>query len=189
MTCGFILFGRKDCLDIDARIVPGEKKARLLTWSGTPEAGALLLGRLHYVDAFRARWHSPEAGPDRSQAATVLAAYRAAGRAALEHVEGEFSLVVWDQHENMVFALRDPLGSYPLYWAQRGSDFAVATGIAPLTEFLGSAAIDIDYLADYHATINPNTRKIDNPERKQLRAQLKELTAERDRQMWEGLQG
>jgi transposase len=39
----------------------------------------------------------------------------------------------------------------------------------------------IDYLADYHATIATNTRKIDNPERKQLRAQLRELTAQRDR--------
>ena len=39
----------------------------------------------------------------------------------------------------------------------------------------------IDYLADYHATIEANTRKIDNPERKKLKAELKDLTAERDR--------
>jgi Transposase protein len=38
----------------------------------------------------------------------------------------------------------------------------------------------IDYLADYHATIVTNTRKVDNPERKQLKAELKNLTAERD---------
>jgi cell division protein FtsB len=39
----------------------------------------------------------------------------------------------------------------------------------------------IDYLADYHATIEANTRKVDNPQRKQLKAELKNLTAERDR--------
>ena len=39
----------------------------------------------------------------------------------------------------------------------------------------------IDYLADYHFTIQTNTRKIDNPERKKLKAELKNLTAERDR--------
>ena len=40
----------------------------------------------------------------------------------------------------------------------------------------------IDYLADYHATISLNTRKIDNPARKQLRQELKELIAQRDEQ-------
>jgi Transposase protein len=39
----------------------------------------------------------------------------------------------------------------------------------------------IDYLADYHATIEANTRKVDNPERKRLKAELKNLTTERDR--------
>jgi transposase len=39
----------------------------------------------------------------------------------------------------------------------------------------------IDYLADYHVTIEANTRKVDNPQRKQLKAELKNLTAERDR--------
>jgi hypothetical protein len=38
----------------------------------------------------------------------------------------------------------------------------------------------IDYLADYHATIEANTRKVDNPQRKALRGQLKDLTVERD---------
>jgi hypothetical protein len=38
----------------------------------------------------------------------------------------------------------------------------------------------IDYLADYHATIEANTRKVDNPERKALRGQLTDLTAQRD---------
>lgn len=38
----------------------------------------------------------------------------------------------------------------------------------------------IDYLADYHATITTNTRKIDNPRRVELRKRLKTLTTERD---------
>jgi transposase len=40
----------------------------------------------------------------------------------------------------------------------------------------------IDYIADYHATIEANTRKVDNPERKKLKAELKNLTAQRDQQ-------
>ncbi len=39
----------------------------------------------------------------------------------------------------------------------------------------------IDFLADYHFTIEANTRKVDNPERTKLKAELKQLTAERDR--------
>jgi hypothetical protein len=38
----------------------------------------------------------------------------------------------------------------------------------------------IDYLADYHATITANTRKVDNPRRVELRKQLKVLVNERD---------
>jgi hypothetical protein len=38
----------------------------------------------------------------------------------------------------------------------------------------------IDYLADYHATIETDTHKVDNPERKKLKAELKQLTDERD---------
>jgi transposase len=40
----------------------------------------------------------------------------------------------------------------------------------------------IDFIADYHADIEANTRKVDNPARKQLRAELSALTAERDKQ-------
>ena len=39
----------------------------------------------------------------------------------------------------------------------------------------------IDFLADYHFTLEANTRKVDNPERNKLKAELKQLTAERDR--------
>jgi transposase len=39
----------------------------------------------------------------------------------------------------------------------------------------------IDYLTDYHFTLEANTRKVDNPQRKALKAELKQLTAERDR--------
>jgi hypothetical protein len=38
----------------------------------------------------------------------------------------------------------------------------------------------IDYLADYTATIEVNTRPVDNPNRKTIRAKLKALQAERD---------
>lgn len=38
----------------------------------------------------------------------------------------------------------------------------------------------IDFLADYHFTIEANTRKVDNPERKKLKAELKALTTDRD---------
>lgn len=38
----------------------------------------------------------------------------------------------------------------------------------------------IDYLADYTATIETNTRKVDNPERKAVRRQLDNLTKQRD---------
>ena len=38
----------------------------------------------------------------------------------------------------------------------------------------------IDYIADYHAAITANTRKVDNPRRVELRKQLKDLTTQRD---------
>ena len=38
----------------------------------------------------------------------------------------------------------------------------------------------IDFLTDYHFTIEANTRKVDNPQRTKLKAELTTLTAERD---------
>lgn len=39
----------------------------------------------------------------------------------------------------------------------------------------------IDYIADYHAIVEANTRKVDNPQRKHLRAELATLVSERDK--------
>jgi hypothetical protein len=39
-----------------------------------------------------------------------------------------------------------------------------------------------DFIADYHFTVEANTRKVDNPERKKLKAELNKLTTERDAQ-------
>lgn len=149
MSPGFALFARKGCLDIGARPASHSRPSRLLTWARADGEGALLLGRLHYVAEYCARLADPRVGPGSSHAAVALAGYRAEGLAALERLEGEFSLLVWNLKSRVVLAMRDPLGAYPLFWCEQAGSVAVSTRMRPLIEFLQDAKLDVDFLADY----------------------------------------
>lgn len=128
-------------LDVKLTEDAAGRRADILSFAGDGLEGAVLFGRLHY----RPR------GPDDpvSDAAFVLAAYSGDGERALERLEGEFSLVVWSRSAGAVLAMRDPLGGYPLFWTNRGPDFAIGSGMAALLAFRGDAALDHDFLADY----------------------------------------
>lgn len=54
----------------------------------------------------------------RSDTETLLLAYRQWGDAAVERLNGQFALVIWDDHQRRLFAARDRLGEKPLYFAQ-----------------------------------------------------------------------
>ncbi len=112
--------------------------------------GVVVLGRLHYIDAWRVM---PSCATDAndSDAALALAAFRASGPAALERFEGEYALIVWDLAERKCHAMRDPMGCYPLFYCERGGAFGIATRIDALSRIQPSFTLSDEYLSDYLA--------------------------------------
>lgn len=85
----------------------------------------------------------------RSPAAKILAAYRTWGRAALERLEGDFAMLVWDRRERRVVAARDHSGVRGLFYASYAGGFAVASrldGIVALPGF--DATLDVMSISD-----------------------------------------
>lgn len=86
-------------------------------------------------------------------AALVLATYLQHGTIALEYLEGDFSLVIWDANTNELIGMRDPMGGYPLFWTQLGETIAFTTSLKLLLNQLPHQALQLEYCADFLTTM------------------------------------
>ncbi len=120
-----------------------------LAQDSTTEIAAVLMGRIYYQDDLNN--HFPEAFEQdlTSDAALVLAIFRHYGSKGIEQLEGEFALVIFDPEKQCLFALRDPLGSYPLYWISDGKTMRVSTNLKLLAQQSSQASINQDFLASF----------------------------------------
>jgi asparagine synthase (glutamine-hydrolysing) len=121
----------------------------LVNWSRAGDCTAVLMGRLHYrrdLESTLGPATSEEADGD---AGLALRAYLRHGPQGLERLEGDFSLALWDARAQRVFAVRDPMGAFPLWWAEAGEAVVLGTGLWQLLRFLPRADLDPEYLADY----------------------------------------
>jgi asparagine synthase (glutamine-hydrolysing) len=72
--------------------------------------------------------------PNSSDADVILQAYLHWGSHVLHKLEGRFALILWDSTRDVLFCARDPLGLYPLFYADTGSEFLVSTSIEALLQ-------------------------------------------------------
>ncbi len=75
--------------------------------------------------------------PVLSPAALILAAYRAWGDTFLEHIEGDFALILWDRVERRVIAARDHTGVRTLFYTTQPGGLAIASRLDGLTTLPG----------------------------------------------------
>ncbi len=59
----------------------------------------------------------------------ILAAYRAWGDACADHLDGDFSFILWDRVRRRVLCVRDFGGKRPLHYAALGGELVVASTI------------------------------------------------------------
>jgi asparagine synthase (glutamine-hydrolysing) len=71
--------------------------------------------------------------PSRSDAELVLAAYARWGAATPERLKGVFSIAAWNRREQLLQAVRDPLGVRPLFRYEDGATILLSNSIAALT--------------------------------------------------------
>ncbi len=93
----------------------------------------------------------PPPRDDTCDAALVLGAHRTWGRAAPEHVLGDFAWACWDGARRRLTCARDPMGVKPLYYCYRpGRLFAFASEIRALLSLEEVPAhLNEERVADY----------------------------------------
>ncbi|MBE8990359.1 asparagine synthase-related protein [Nostoc sp. LEGE 12450] len=127
------------------------KQAPLVTFARDRQSGiaAILLGHLCYQDEILLKLPQSMRQSCASDAAITIMVYCHNGFKGLEELEGEFSLVLWDGASQRLFALRDPLGSWPLFWLVNSQRIAVSTSLRSLLALLPERSLDLDFMAQF----------------------------------------
>jgi asparagine synthase (glutamine-hydrolysing) len=87
---------------------------------------------------------------DNSDAETVLAAYQRWGEAFLKRLRGAFALIIWNTSSEILLCLRDPIGTYPMFYAEDRDGLLVSPSINVLVaQPRISASVNRAALADY----------------------------------------
>ncbi|MBW4684904.1 MAG: hypothetical protein KME40_07340 [Komarekiella atlantica HA4396-MV6] len=133
------------------------KQAPLVTFADDRRSGvaAVLLGHLCYQDEILSKLPQSMRQNCASDAAIAIIVYCYSGLKGLEELEGEFSLVLWDGASQRLFALRDPLGSWPLFWLVNSQRIAVSTSLRSLLALLPERSLDLDFIARFIMWSNP----------------------------------
>ena len=123
----------------------------LVTFARDSQTGieAVLMGKIYYQNNLKARLSQEFRHDFPSDAALALAVFRKYGAQGLEWLEGEFSLAIFDSEKQCLFIMRDPLGSWPLYWTYDGKAIRVSTNLLLLAKQLPEASYNRDFLASF----------------------------------------
>jgi asparagine synthase (glutamine-hydrolysing) len=90
------------------------------------------------------------ASADANAARVTLRAYRALGPDVATKMKGRFVLIIWDAEAEELLCVRDAVGAYPLFFAERGDELLLSTGIEELVRQPGvSTALNRVVLAEH----------------------------------------
>lgn len=108
------------------RFIPGSA-VPLPYYAHDSGVGAVFDGRLYNASRLAQELHYFPPTPE-NLANLILLAYRKWGEAFIDHLVGNYSLVLWDEDRDLVLALRDPVGVYPLFYADTpdGTFFSIS---------------------------------------------------------------
>jgi len=66
---------------------------------------------------------------DGNDAELILAGYQRWGEDILKRLRGAFALLIWDCEREVLLCLRDPLGTYPLFYADGRGELLISTSV------------------------------------------------------------
>ncbi len=64
-----------------------------------------------------------------NDAEVILAAYQRGGEEVLRQLRGGFALLIWDSLREVLLCLRDPLGTYPMFYADGRRELLISTSV------------------------------------------------------------
>lgn len=154
MHTGFtILYGARE---IETSIyLPGNSQVPpFVTFARQDSSVSLFLGHMYYRHELLPQLETTLPGDVREDAASnaaalVLSLYCLHGSSALERLEGDFSLVIWDAKRRCFVGMRDPLGGYPLFWTEQTGTPAFSTSIWALLRLTKQYTLNMEYFADF----------------------------------------
>ena len=104
-------------------------------------------GEVYNYQCLKKQFNLPCEGGSDSE--VVLLLFEALGSKALDHLEGMFSLAIWDAQENELLLARDRIGIKPLFYTETDhSGFAFSSEIKGIRA-LQQVSPSKEYLADY----------------------------------------
>jgi asparagine synthase (glutamine-hydrolysing) len=164
MNVGFTVFARHAEAEFRVRDHGQQDRPPLVTQAAAAgvravrAVRAVLMGRLYYRAELRVGLdlavieHDNRVSnhEEESDAALALAVYLRRGLEGLEHLEGDFALLIFDEGARRLVAMRDPMGGYPIFYTARGNDgVAAGTHMGPLLDAQATRTLNQEYLADY----------------------------------------
>jgi len=114
-----------------------------------PECAVVFDGNLYnQADLKSELGFSPTTVIDDAQ--LILHGFERWGEQLLKRLRGAFALLIWDKARELLLCLRDPLGTYPLFYADTANGFMASTCIDMLTRQPGVPwRVNRAALADY----------------------------------------
>src|SRR6185436_14631330 len=146
----------------DGRVGLGHSRLSIIDLAGgdqpiASEEGALrIIVNGEFYDFERIRQNLEEQGhkfSTRSDSEIALHLYEELGVHCLEHLRGEFALVLWDEKCGRLFAARDRFGIKPLYYAVHEGTLYLASEIKALIAMGVPARWSHDYF--YQIAVGP----------------------------------
>jgi asparagine synthase (glutamine-hydrolysing) len=88
--------------------------------------------------------------PKPSLSELLLSAYRAWGESFVDHLRGDFAVILWDSQLGRLLAARDPFGVRPLFFLQRDSRIWLASEVSTILEMSGGqTAVNRQRVVEY----------------------------------------
>lgn len=151
MQTGVILICEPARDEIHCFEANGKGRPACLSFVQNSDGWVLFWGSLFYHHSPR---HQPSAHCD-TAAAVVWNRFTEKGLHGLAALEGEFVFVLRDRQRNRTVAMRDPMGSYPLFWSLNNDKLIVGTALNRIQHQLSSAALNPTYVAAFFASPSP----------------------------------
>ena len=150
-----------DLPDFDDRLVAGSASSRRLfvrcernsraPLSSEAEGYAVIFDGALYNRAALIRELADEPVAETyNDAELLLAAFRRSGESLLNRLRGAFAAIIWDRARETLFCLRDPIGTFPMFYADGKEGLIISPSIQTLVKCPSvSPAVNRAALADY----------------------------------------
>ncbi|MEV5704269.1 asparagine synthase-related protein [Actinoallomurus sp. NPDC052274] len=156
MAPGFTVIRRSGKLQVQIAIVRSGQPSGLTSWIRRGGDIAALMGSLYYKQDLMSRLKSLSPALYENDADLALTAYQDMGVSALDLLEGDFALVIWDAKSRRLIGSRDPMGGYPLFWMNRPDRQLFSTEMSALAAEQEPRRLNYEYFAEFLMAMLPH---------------------------------